>query len=369
VGLLGKVFSPEVIDAAVDAAGVREQRDRKLPARLMVMFCLGMWLWPNSGYVRVLREISEGLRWAWGVRPVWVLPSDGSITNARKRLTSAPFELMFTQVAGVVSVAGDEGAFRFGRRLVATDGTVFDLADTAANRAEFAVPSGGAFPQARLVALAECGGLSLIGAVFDSIAVGERELFERLLGHLDSTMLLLADRGFPSYELWRKACATGAALAWRVSASFALPVREVLSDGSYLSEVCGTRAGERVTVRVVEYSVKGEDGVSEVFALITTLLDPDEAPALELAAAYADRWRIEVLYDTVKVEIRAGRSVCRSKHPDTSRQELWALLCVYQGLHRLVVRAARAARIDPGRISVLPVLDAVRRSVVTAFSP
>jgi hypothetical protein len=73
-----------------------------------------------------------------------------------------------------------------------------------------------------------------------------------------------------------------------------------------------------------------------------------------------------VLYDTVKVEIRACRSVCRSKHPGTSRQELWALLCVYRGLHHLVVRAAR---IDPGRISVLPVLDAVRRSVVTAFSP
>jgi hypothetical protein len=30
-------------------------------------------------------------------------------------------------------------------------------------------------------------------------------------------------------------------------------------------------------------------GVSQVFALITTLLDPEEAPALELAAACVDR--------------------------------------------------------------------------------
>lgn len=38
-------------------------------------------------------------------------------------------------------------------------------------------------------------------------------------------MLVLADRGFPSYELYTKAAATGAELAWRVSASFTLPVK------------------------------------------------------------------------------------------------------------------------------------------------
>ncbi|MFD7056437.1 transposase domain-containing protein [Streptomyces mirabilis] len=186
---------------------------------------------------------------------------------------------------------------------------------------------------------------------------------------LEPGMLLVADRGFPSYDLYTAAAATGAELLWRVSASFALPVKKRLADGTYLSELRGTKRTERVKVRVIEYSVADDDGVSEVFCLITTLLDPETAPALELARNYAERWSVEVLFKLVKVDLRTSGGVLRSGRPEGVRQELWALLCVYQALRTLITRAAVIAGADPARISFPPVLDAVKSSVRTAFSP
>jgi hypothetical protein len=189
------------------------------------------------------------------------------------------------------------------------------------------------------------------------------------LDKLTPDMLLLADRGFPSYELYTAAAATGAQLLWRVSDSFTLPVKQRLDDGTYLSELRGRRRSERVTVRVIEYSVADDDGVSEVFALITTLLDPERAPAIELARIYADRWHVEILFRLVKVDLRTPGGVFRSRSAEGVRQELWALLCLYQALRSLITRAAVIAGVDPARISFPPVLDAVKDSVKTAFSP
>lgn len=297
------------------------------------------------------------------------VPTDGAISLARYRLGEAPLRHLFEEVAAPVGDERTPEAFWRGLRLMAVDGTVFDLPAGAENEAAFAVPAGGSRPQARLVALAERGTLALAGAVFDSVGASERALFERLLDRLRPDMLLLADRGFPSYDLYTAAAATGAELLWRVSASFALPVKKRLSDGTYLSELRGDKRTERVPVRVIEYSVADDDGVSEVFCLITTLLDPEAAPALELARNYAERWSVEVLFKLVKVDLRTSGGVLRSGKPEGVRQELWALLCVYQALRTLIAKAAVIAGVDPARISFPPVLDAVKSSVRTAFSP
>jgi hypothetical protein len=369
IGLLATVFPDEAVCAAIEAAGKREQRNRALPARLMVYLTMALWLDFDKGYVRVLRSLLSGLRWARGGWDGYTVPTDGAISRARDRLGSAPMKALFEATAKPTVPAGHEEVFWRGLRKVAADGTVFDLPASQSNTAAFGIPSGGVLPQARLVALAECGSLAMIGAAFDSIEVGERTLLERLLGSLTPGMLLLADRGFPSYELYEAAAATGAHLLWRVSDSFSLPVKQRLDDGTYLSELRGKRRGERVTVRVIEYSVRDDDGVSEVFALITTLLDPDQAPAIELARIYADRWHVEILFKLVKVDLRRTGGVLRSGSAEGIRQELWALLCVYQALRSLITRAAMIAGVDPARISFPPVLDAVKDSVKTAFSP
>lgn len=369
IGLLATVFPDERVVAAIEEAGVREQRNRALPARLMVYFTLALWLQAGKGYVRVLTGLLTGLRWARGGWDGYQVPTDGAISLARGRLGDKPLKLLFDGTAHAVGTARMDGVFWRARRLVAVDGTVFDLPRGRDNEAEYAIPTGGRLPQARVVALAECGTLALMGAECDSIAVGERTLFARLLPRLGPDMLLLADRGFPSYDLYVQTVATGTDVLWRVSASFALPILTRLADGTYLSQLRGRRASERVTVRVIEYSVRDDEGTSEVFALITNLRDPREAPALELARNYSDRWRIELLFRLVKVDLRAPGGVLRSRSPTGVRQEIWALLCLYQALRTLITRAALIAGVDPTRISFPPALDAVKDSVARAFSP
>jgi hypothetical protein len=379
IGVLTKMFPPELVDAVVEQAQAREQRKRSLPARLTTYFTLAMWLWREHGYEEVLRQLLDGLAWA-GVDGDSDGPDEadvawsGSITKARVRLGIEPVRLMFSRVAGPVAVPDTPGCFWRGRRLSMIDGSCVDVPASTANRAAFDGPSNGdgpgAFPQVRLVAHAECGTKALLDATFDGYLVAETVLAERLLPSFTAGMLVMADRNFLSWSLWRKAVATGADLLWRASASFRLPVVERLPDGSYLSVLRPPRKkdGEPITVRVIEYTVTTTDTdgatTSELFCMVTNLLDPGEAPIEDIPALYHQRWSGETMLDAVKTELRGGPDVLlRSQSPDGVRQEMWALFCLYQGLADLIGDAARHHRTDPDRISFLRARNAARRSV------
>jgi hypothetical protein len=191
--------------------------------------------------------------------------------------------------------------------------------DSPQNRAVFDGPSNGdgpgAFPQVQLLVHAECGTKALLNACFDGYRTGEQTLAGRLLGSFGPRMLVLADRNFLSFKLWRDAAATGADLLWRVRDSFTLPVLERLGDGSYLSRLKPLRKsyGDPITVRIIEYTVTTRDEhgatVSELFCLATTLLDPDRWPIEEFPTLYHDRWRVETMLDAVKTDLRGGTGV------------------------------------------------------------
>jgi hypothetical protein len=282
--------------------------------------------------------------------------------------------LLFSRVAGPVAQAAMPGCFWRGLRLTAIDGSCLDVPDSPANRAEFDGPSTdtgpGAFPQVRLVVHAECGTKALLGAAFDGYRTAETVLAGRLFDSFGPGMLVLADRNFLSWRLWRDAAATGAELLWRVSDSFTLPVIQRLADGSYLSRLRPPRKkdGDPITVRVIEYSVITRDQhgatISELFCLATTLLDPQAWPIEDIPDLYHQRWRVETLLDAVKTDLRGGPDVLtRSHSPDGTRQEIWALLCLYQALAELVGDAARHHHIDPDQISFLRARNTARRSV------
>jgi Insertion element 4 transposase N-terminal len=153
IGLLATVFPDERVVAAIEEAGVKERRNRALPARLMVYFALALWLDFGKGYVRVLTGLLRGLRWARGGWGGYTVPTDGAISLARGRLGDKPLKLLFDQSACPVGTPAMEGVFWRGRRLIAVDGTVFDLPRGEDNKAEYAIPGGGKLPQARVVAL------------------------------------------------------------------------------------------------------------------------------------------------------------------------------------------------------------------------
>lgn len=140
------------------------------------------------------------------------------MTKARRRVGAAPLAALFARVRGAQAAGSLPGAFRFGLRLVAWDATMLDVPDSPDNNAAFPRPrngrTGGGFPQVRLLTLIEVGTHAVIDAAFGPDS--EQVLAGRVLPALGPGMLLLADRNFPGWRMWRQATATGAHLLWRV---------------------------------------------------------------------------------------------------------------------------------------------------------
>jgi hypothetical protein len=369
LGVLARTFTDDLVDEVIDACDAREVRYRRLPARLVVLFVLACWLFMRSGYGRVMGKIADAhvLDGLGG----WQVPTTGSLAKARVRLGPEPVRLLFERIAGSVGAPGTAGVFWRGRRVVTMDGFTCDVPDTEDNAEHFGRGGNGSgvpnpYPQLRAVVLAEAGTRALLAARHGPCTSGEQTLARELVGALGPGMLCLADRNFASFRLWRELAATGADLLWRMSATFTLPVVEVLPDGTWLSELKPPRKkdGPPIRVRVVEYTVWTTDEhgetMSELFCLATTLLDPDTAPMAELADAYHDRWQAETGIGEIKTVERGGPEVVlRSKTPDMVDQEFWAMLCVHHAIHDLIAYAAPPP-LDPGRVSFTNAIEAVR---------
>jgi hypothetical protein len=326
------------------------------------------------------KHLTEGLTWTSDGEDEYVLPSQVAITKARRRLGPEPLELLFDRACVPLATAATKGAFYRDWRLVSIDGTTIDVADTPANaevfgRAGTGRGDGSAFPQLRVVALGECGTHAVIGAVMDSYAVVEQTLAKRLVPALRPGMLCLADRGFTAHPLMSAAAKTGADLLWRAKGNAVLPVLERHPDGSFRSELIAStdkyRREDVLPVRVIEYGINDEGrrgATGTKYRLLTTILDPDQAPAEELAALYAQRWEIESIFDELKTHQRGPRVILRSRTPEGVYQEAWGYLCVHYALRALIHAAADDHDLDPDRISFTKAIHAARRSIRTGLT-
>jgi len=379
VGVLTRVFPPDLVDEVIAAEGRTEQRHRSLPARVMAYFAIGMGLYSEGSYEDVLSQLTDGLSWASGWAESFTPPSKSAIFQARARLGPKPLAALFTRVAKPIGTPGMAGVWLAGRRLVAIDGSCLDVADTPDNAEFFGRPGvskgeKSAFPQARLVALAECGTHAMFDAVVGAYTSSEVALADELIGRLEPGMLLLADRGFYSFGLWRKAIGTGADLLWRVKTGLRPEHIRTLEDDSWLAQVrptVGDKTVEPITVRVIDYTVDDGRDNPESYRLFTTIVDPAQASATELAAAYAERWEIELAFDELKTHQRGPRTVLRSKSPELVLQEIWGHLCCHYAIRTLMACAAQHSGHDPDRISFVAALRITRQSVAhrSAFSP
>jgi hypothetical protein len=407
VGALTRAFPPELVDRIVGMTDTRELRRRLLPARLVVYFVLALWLFrgPNCGYGRVMvklvdalyhrrrgQQLLEGVLdphgWVQaGEGRRWRPPNISSLSRARTRLGADPLHMLFDEVAGPVGADDAAGVFCCGLRVVSVDGSSTDVPNSQENDAYFGRPANatraGAFPQVRWLAAAESGTGALVGATIGPYTVGEQTLAMDLLPAFGAEMLVLADRNFLSHTLARDVLGTGAHILWRASASFRLTPIAVLADGSYLAVLHPRRKadGPPITVRVIEYTVHtstagdsagdsaGAEESSEVFALVTDLLDPEAYPALDLACAYPMRWEAETVIGHHKTDMGAGMAVLRSKDPEGVAQEMWALFAVYQAIHTLIGAALDATGIPPEKVSFPHALAAATDSVTAGFPP
>ena len=369
----------EAIDAVIAAAGARERRRRLLPSRLVVALVVAMGLWAREGLRDVLANLVEGYRAQDpGAFAGWRVPCRSALTQARQRLGPRPVAALFRRLAGPAAAAGTPGAFLFGLRLMALDGTTLDLPDTAANARAFGRPTTGrgagegAFPQLRLVWLVEAGTHVLCGVVLRPFTRGEAPAARQLLRSVGPGMLVMWDRGMQGHEMLRDALGRGAQVLGRVGKAVVLAPEATLADGSYLARVYPSPTARRrrehgVRVRVIEYAIDdpARPGHGERHRVLTSLLDPASYPAATLAAEYHQRWEAETATDELKTHQADRRPAppVRSKRPREVVQEVYGLLLAHLAVRLTMYEAATAAGVDPDRLSFTGTLRVLRRAV------
>jgi Insertion element 4 transposase N-terminal/Transposase DDE domain len=352
----------EMVDAVLEQTCRLQRRVRSLPARVTVYLLLAGCLFAELGYVQVWRRLAAGL----GGLAV-AAPTASAMTQARRRLGPGPLRELFFLLRG----PHPAGARWRGLLVVAIDGTVMTVADSAANLAVYSRARGGpkgdsGYPKLRLVALVSCGTRTVIDAVFRPVSAGEATCAPLVLGSLRPGMVLLADRNFGSGPMAAQVSQARADFLIRVRTGYrapGLPVLRRLADGTWLSRLGG------VPVRVIDAQVTVTTSAGRTSSgcrLVTTLADPARYPAADLAVLYHERWEIETSYLELKSTILGGR-VLRARTPDGVEQEIYALLVTYQALRTAIADAAATVPgTDPDRASFTVALSAARDQVILA---
>ena len=367
--LLAQVYPPEAIERCVGqsqpwASKVRRVRQSRMLA--LVLFVIGMALWSRLSQRQVWDKLVGKLSALHPAEPQSGL-SASALSGRRKAVGSQGLQALLHECCQVLAQPQTMPSAFFGRyRLMAIDGTLFNTADTAANEAAFGRSSNqygkGAYPQVRAVLLAECGSHAVVELEIDRYDVSEVHGAHRLLDELGPDTLLLVDAGiisggFLEHARQRQVHVLG---ALQVGVWEHLPGQRRLADGSVLVWVPPTRPGQALYpvqhglwVRILSYQVTderlGEPG--QVYRLVTTLLNPRVAPALELIGLYHERWEVELVIDEIKTHERVQRKVLRSKTPQGVRQELYGIFLAHYAVRALMAQAAVQAELDPDRLS------------------
>lgn len=373
LGVLAKTFPIDRVRQALAETGKASIRQRELPAHVVVYYVIMLALFMNSSCKEVLRCLLEGLQWLSGPGAPVKITGKSGISQARSRLGSEAMRRLHDDVVRPIATRDTKGAWFKSWRLVSLDGSTFDVADDPAIEAAFGRPGTGqgesAFPQIRIVSLVENGTHVLFATRMAGCTTSEVALTRDVLPALGKGMICLADRNFFGYPLWKLACATQADLVWRIKQNARLKDEARLPDGSYLSHIYPCDKDRRkqingIKIRVIDYRLDGVDGAEPLYRLVTTLLDPAQASARELAALYHERWEIETAFDEMKTHLRGAKIVLRSKTPDLVRQELYGLLMAHFAIRGLMHEAALTADLDPDRLSFLHSVRVIRRKII-----
>jgi transposase IS4-like protein/DDE family transposase len=367
IGVLAEAFPLETVQAILKATDREGKRKRLLPPSMMVYYVIALGLFVGVGCREVLRRLLDGAMWMWPneVR----VATESAITQSRQRLGSMPIETLYEEVVAPIAKKTTRGAWYRLWRVVTLDGFILDVAESDENVNAFGRPGASrgksAYPQARVVGFLENATHVFFGAEMDRCDVGEITIARRILSKLRKNMLCLADRNFLCYPLWAQAVATGAKLVWRAKLQLVIPKIRKLRDGSYLAKLYPSPKHRRqdrdgILVRLVDYRI---DGFRESYRLVTNILDPAKAPALELAQLYSERWSIETAFDEIKTHLRGSKVVLRSKLPDLVRQDVFGLLLAHYGVRFVMHDAALSEDISTDELSFVHTLRVVHRKL------
>ena len=369
--LLEQVIGPEIVEQALLDTACFDSRACKLTRRVTFWVILAAGLL-TSMPIRQVFKFARTLRFG---EPT---PHRSSLCLARQRLGLAPVRRLFELLVRPLATLATRGAFHRHLRLVALDGTVLNVPDSKANAKAFGRTDGGrgesAFPQVRKLSLVETGTHAELAFVVRGVrgaGNGEVSMVPALFKHLHAGMLLLWDRGFFGFSLWKQTVQTGVEILGRVPQNAVLKSIQAFADGSYLAKIYAchslrNRDEGGVVVRVIRYTIDDPQrvGHKQTHILITTLLDAALDPAFDLILLYHERWEIELVFDEQKTHQdprRASKPAnLRSETPLGVLQEIYALSLGHYVVRTMMHRSALQADLDPDRLSFTGCLHILR---------
>lgn len=375
VEILEQLYPREEVAELLTRCHAWEKRERKLSQMVIVYYVMGLSLVRRLNLAGVFRFLARGLRWLWP-DPTFALPTAAALLSRRKQLGVTVLRVLFRRKCQPMATQETKGAFRFGLRLMALDGTLDEVADTPINALHFGRLTSGKsrspFPQVRCLYLAEVGTHAIVDAVLAPCHVSEQRLASTLLRSLEPDMLVLCDRNFPNIEFLAAIGHRQAQVLARVAAGCYTQAEQVLCDGSYLVTL-HPHNQPPLQVRIIEYRLHPhvsqelgqfppsrnarEADPSQVHRLLTTLLDPVSAPALDLILCYHERWEIENVVDELKTHQRLSEQPLRSQDPLLVYQELYGLLLSHYAVRWWMHQSAVQADLDPDQLSFTSALQ------------
>src|SRR5215469_14565982 len=365
-GILEGIYSKEVIETCVQESRQwtrTKRRVRQSTALCLVLFVMMLALWSRLNQRQVWQKLVGGLSNLHPSQPLYQM-SAPALTARREELGSQVMEALMRICCQPIARREQTPEAFFGRyRLMAVDGTLFNTPDTEANEHAFGRSSNqygkGAYPQVRCVLLVECGSHAVIGIKISRYDESEVHGSHELLCLVFRDMLALVDAGIISAGFLQAVRDRKAhVLASLPTGMWEKGPRRRLSDGSELVQLKPNKKGcyplrQPIWVRILSYRVidsrLGE--VGKVYRLVTTLLNPQRAPAKDLIVLYHERWEIELVIDEVKTHERAQRKVLRSRTAEGVRQELYGIFLAHYAVRVLMYEAACEAGVDPDRLS------------------
>jgi hypothetical protein len=394
--VLESVYPRALVEHILTQARRWEQRERKLSHLVMVYLLIAWMLLPLLTPRRTLGRLVGAAR-VLGTSTGPVLPTAAALVYRRKKLGVLPLRRVFEQACLPLATPQTPGAFRFGRRLTSIDGTSFPVADTPANARTFGYqgeskqekkaaasssdrPTQSPYPKLRACLLVEDGTHAIIGACLAPVRVSEPALLPQVLKRVTPGMLVTLDAGLRSAATFEQISRQGADVIGRLHAGDFLQPWRLLPDGSYLIRLKAKDYGlcDDLILRVIEYRL--QDDIAEPIALQrrsrstsgtrdpkepelyrigTTLLDPCEAPAREVAACYHERWEEEVVIDEAKTH-QLVFPMLSSKSPLLVIQQAYAVLLGHYLLRAWMHRAARQeSGLDTDRLSLTETIEVV----------
>lgn len=345
-----------VIQSVLETNGALEQRQRKLPALLTLLMCIALHLYTELSLHYTLLRLVKGTRFLTGDAAT-IIANKSAISEARYRLGVKPVVELFRQVCRPIATPDTVGAFAFGLRLVALDGSIDRALDWPENAAYFGGKKSSAYPLIQGAFLCECGTHVIFDAGFWPYLFDERKACRRLLRSVTDDMLVMFDQGLYSYDMVASIRQRGAHVLGRILPYVKLTPVEYLADGTYWAYLMPSdpkrrAAGERLLVRVLEYTIDDPQrpGHQQRHRLITTLLSPVDYPALDLICTYHERWEVELVFDECDTHQLASNPL-RSHKPLGVLQELYALLLAHFVVRVMMHQAALQEQVDPDRLS------------------